>query len=182
MSEISKSNTYLSFILGDEEFAIHVNNVLSILEYEKLTQIPKVPEFMKGVINVRGAVLPVIDTGLKIGKDPVKISQNTSIVIVTVVVENCSAQIGIMVDCVVAVTEFDNKQIQSIPDLAGRLKSEFVDGVANIDEKFVLILNLDSILSEKDLNRMLEETNSIESDQENPKEKSSKVKSKKTGK
>jgi purine-binding chemotaxis protein CheW len=103
-----KTNSFLSFKLGDEEFAAHVGKVLNILEMTRITEVPKAPEYMKGVINLRGTVLPVIDTRIKFGMSPTVYTTNTCIIVLDIEMDGESIHVGALVDSVQAVLEFDN--------------------------------------------------------------------------
>lgn len=151
---LSKINSYLSFKLGEEEFAAHVGKVLNILEMTRITEVPRAPEYMKGVINLRGTVLPVIDTRIKFGMTPTEYTTNTCIIVLDIEMEGESIQVGALVDSVQAVLEIDKAAIMPPPSIGSKYKSEFIDGVANIDEKFIMILNMDSVFSADELTSM----------------------------
>jgi len=153
-----KINSYLSFKLGEEEFAAHASKVLNILELSKITTVPRAPEYMKGVINLRGTVLPVIDTRVKFGMSPTVYTTNTCIIVLDITVDNESIQIGALVDGVQAVLEIEQNQIMPAPSIGSRYRSEFIEGVATIDEKFVMILDMDAIFSANDLTSLMEKT------------------------
>lgn len=153
-----KINSYLSFKLGEEEFAAHASKVLNILELSKITTVPRAPEYMKGVINLRGTVLPVIDTRIKFGMSPTEYTTNTCIIVLDITVDNESIHIGALVDGVQAVLEIEQNQIMPAPSIGSRYRSEFIEGVATIDEKFVMILDMDAIFSANDLSSLLEKT------------------------
>lgn len=153
-----KINSYLSFKLGEEEFAAHASKVLNILELSKITTVPRAPEYMKGVINLRGTVLPVIDTRVKFGMSPTVYTTNTCIIVLDITVDNESIHIGALVDGVQAVLEIEQNQIMPAPSIGSRYRSEFIEGVATIDEKFVMILDMDAIFSANDLTSLMEKT------------------------
>ncbi len=148
---LSKINSYLSFKLGEEEFAAHVGKVLNILEMTKITEVPKAPGYMKGVINLRGTVLPVIDTRIKFGMAPTVYTTNTCIIVLDIQVDGEQIQIGALVDAVQAVLEIEKGQIMPPPSIGSKYKSEFIEGVANIDDKFIMILDMDAVFSTEDV-------------------------------
>lgn len=152
----NRINSYLSFKLGDEEFAANASKVLNILELSKITVVPKAPEYMKGVINLRGTVLPVIDTRVKFGMSPIEYTQNTCIIVLDITMENESVHVGALVDGVQAVLEIENHQIMPAPSIGSKYKSEFIDGVANINEQFVMLLDMDAIFSSDDLATLID--------------------------
>jgi purine-binding chemotaxis protein CheW len=153
-----KINSYLSFKLGDEEFAAHASKVLNILELSKITVVPQAPEYMKGVINLRGTVLPVIDTRIKFGMSPTEYTTNTCIIVMDIVVDNESVKLGALVDAVQAVLEIEPSQIMPAPSIGSRYRSEFIDGVTSINDRFVMILDMDAIFSSDDLTSLVETT------------------------
>ena len=145
-TNIAKITSYLTFKLGDEEFAAHVSKVLNILELTKITEVPKSPNYMTGVIN-----LPVIDTRIKFGMTPTEFTPSTCIVVMDIDLEGESVHVGALVDSVQAVVEIEHDQIMPPPSLGNKYRSEFIEGVANINDKFVMILNMDEVFSSEDL-------------------------------
>ena len=159
---LSKINSYLSFKLGDEEFAAHVGKVLNILEMTKITEVPKAPEYMKGVINLRGTVLPVIDTRIKFGMTATVYTTNTCIIVLDIEMDGETIQVGALVDAVQAVLEIDKNQIMPPPSIGSKYKSEFIEGVANVDEKFIMILNMDAVFSSDEITSLRNKTEETE--------------------
>ncbi|MFW6103722.1 MAG: chemotaxis protein CheW [Bacteroidota bacterium] len=149
--ELEQITSYLTFKLGEEEFAAHVSRVLSIMEMTKIIQVPKTPDYMKGVINLRGQVLPVIDTRLKFGMSPTEYTANTCIVVMEVEVEGENVQVGAIVDSVQEVLEIEQDQIQPPPTIGNRIKSEFIYGMAKIADKFIMILDMDKVFSAEEI-------------------------------
>ncbi|RPH31060.1 MAG: chemotaxis protein CheW [Bacteroidales bacterium] len=160
--DLSKINSFLSFKLGDEEFAAHVGKVLNILEMTKITEVPRAPEYMKGVINLRGTVLPVIDTRIKFGMPPTEYTTNTCIIVLDIDLDGESIHVGALVDSVQAVLEFDSSSIMPAPSIGSRYRSEFIEGVVNVDEKFIMILNMDAVFSSDELSNMHDKTKETE--------------------
>ncbi len=160
MSEksITKINSYLSFKLGSEEFAAHASKVLNILEMTSITVVPKAPEYMKGVINLRGTVLPIIDTRIKFGMSPTEITSNTCIIVFDILMDGDYVQVGALVDGVQAVLELEPEKIMPAPSIGSKYRSDFIEGVANVEEKFVMILDMDAIFTFDDLSIMVERT------------------------
>ena len=154
----SKINSYLTFKLGDEEFAAHVGKVLNILEMTRITEVPKSPNYMKGVINLRGSVLPVIDTRIKFGMTPTEITPNTCIVVMDIDLAGESVHVGALVDSVQAVIEFEEDKILPPPSLGQRYRSDFIEGVANIQDTFIMILNMDAVFSTEEIIDLQEKT------------------------
>ena len=149
-----KINSYLTFKLGEEEFAAHVGKVLNILEMTKITEVPKSPDYMKGVINLRGSVLPVIDTRIKFGMTPTEYTPNTCIVVMDIDMDGDSIHVGALVDSVQAVLEIEDTQILPPPSIGHKYRSEFIEGVANINDSFIMILNMDEVVSSEEVHDM----------------------------
>jgi purine-binding chemotaxis protein CheW len=153
MSEekISKINSYLTFKLGNEFFAANVSKVLNILEMTKVTKVPKAPAYMKGVINLRGSVLPLVDTRIKFDMPEAEYTTNTCILVLDILLNNESVHVGALVDSVQEVIEIDEKNIQPPPSIGTRYRSEFIEGIAKVEEEFIMILNMDLIFSTDEL-------------------------------
>lgn len=140
-------NSYLTFMLGNEKFAVPASTAISILEMCPITELPKMPNYLKGIINLRGKILPIIDLKLKMGMPETARTKNTCIVVVDIFVNGESVLFGAIVDAVMAVVEFSNSDIANLPSLGSKYRSEFISGVINIDESFIIILDLDSIVT-----------------------------------
>jgi len=154
LKKISKINSYLTFKIGDEEFGANVNNVLNILELQEITKVPKAPYYMKGIINLRGKVLSVIDTRIKFEMSPTEFTDDTCIVVVDLVKEDEVIHIGALVDSVVAVREIDENQINPSPSIGNNYKSEFITGLAKVDDSFIMILDLIKLFTGEELNEL----------------------------
>jgi len=149
--ELENIDSYLTFKLGEEEFAAHVSKVLSIMEMVKITKVPKSPEYMQGVINLRGQVLPVVDTRIKFGMTPTEFTANTCIVVMEVEVNAEYVQVGTLVDSVQEVLEISDDQIQPPPSIGNKYKSEFISGMAKLDEHFIMMLDMDHVFSAEEI-------------------------------
>lgn len=148
----TKINSYLSFRIGEETFASHVSNVLNIIEMTKVTKVPQAPDYMKGVINLRGSVLPVIDTRMKFGMEEIAYTKDTCIIVLDVKVDNEEIFIGTIVDAVEEVLEIEKNDILPPPKIGSRFKSEFITGMYKKgDEEFIMLLNMELIFSAEDL-------------------------------
>jgi purine-binding chemotaxis protein CheW len=139
--------SYLTFKLGDELFATNVAKVMEILEIPKITRVPRAPEYMRGVVNLRGNVLPVIDSRNKFGLPPTEDTINTCIIVMTVHMENQQITLGFLADAVKEVVEIDQASIQRPPDMGSKYKSEFIEGMVKSDEQFIMLLNIDVLFS-----------------------------------
>lgn len=152
------TNSYLTFKLGDEEFGAHVSQVLNILEMTKITEVPKTPEYMKGVINLRGMVLPVIDTRTKFGMPETEYTNNTCIIVMDIENENDTIHIGAIVDEVVSVIEIEEKQIEPPPSIGSKYKSEFIYGMAKADDNFIMLIDMQKVISVDELTKITDKT------------------------
>jgi purine-binding chemotaxis protein CheW len=150
------SQSYLTFRLDEEIFAASVTKVLEILELSKITKVPGAPGFMRGVINLRGNVLPVIDTRLKFGMKKIPDTINTCIVVLSLHAGNETIRIGALVDAVLEVFEIDKTQIQPAPVVGGKYKAEFITGLFKIERDFIMMLNIDKVLSGEDISIVYE--------------------------
>lgn len=139
--------SYLTFVLGEEVFACHVNKLLHILEIPYITDIPGSPPYMRGIINLRGKVLPVIDTKIKLGMPPTEFTKDTCIVVMDINLDNDSLLVGVLVDSVQEVLEFDADKMLPAPNLGSKYHSEFITGIVRKDEKFIMVLDIDMVFS-----------------------------------
>ncbi|MBN2612867.1 MAG: purine-binding chemotaxis protein CheW [Bacteroidales bacterium] len=153
--------SYLTFKLGDEVFAANVSKVLNILELTKITKVPKAPAYMKGVINLRGSVLPLIDTRIKFGMSETEFTNNTCILVLDIILSGESVRIGALVDAVHEVLEIDDSQILPPPSLGSKYKSEFIDGMVKLGEEFIMLLNVELIFSTDDILNLKEVTGEV---------------------
>jgi len=138
---------YLTFMLGGEVYAMGILAIKEIIEYGNLTEIPRMPEFIRGVINLRGAVVPVVDLGARFGKRTTDITRRTCIVIIEVVQGEESHDIGVMVDAVNEVLEISAAEIEPAPSFGADIRADFIDGMGKIDDRFVVILDVNQVLS-----------------------------------
>lgn len=139
--------TCLSFRLGEEVFAIDVSKVINILEMSHITRIPRAPEYMKGVINLRGTVLPVIDLRTKFGLPEKEATVDTSIIVLSIDITGESVLIGTLVDAVREVLELKTDDIAPSPTIGAKYNSGFIEGMWRTDEKFIMILDIDKVFS-----------------------------------
>ena len=140
-------NAYLIFKVGNEEFAANAGKVQRILELQPVTSIPKAPVYMKGVINLMGSVLPVIDARLKMGMEEKEPDSNTCIVVLEVEKQDKIVETGIIVDSVQSVIEIPKEEIKGPLSLGVDANADFILGMFEQDNKFVMILDIDNIFS-----------------------------------
>ncbi len=147
----AEQQQYLTFVLGGEMFAIGILCVKEIIEYGDLTVVPMMPECIRGVINLRGAVVPVVDLACRFGRRSTDLTRRTCIVIVEVEGEGERQDIGVIVDAVSEVLEIQGSQIEPAPAFGARIRTDFIHGMGKLDGKFVIILNVNKVLSLDDL-------------------------------
>lgn len=144
---IDKINQYLTFTLGEEDFALDIGKVREVLDYTTITKVPRMPEFLRGVINLRGNVVPVIDLRYKLGMGTIEQSVDTCIVIVEIIIDDDLTHIGALADSVKEVIDLDPSQISPPPKLGIRINNEFIRGMGKQGEKFLMILDIDRVLT-----------------------------------
>ncbi len=141
------TNSFLTFKIGNELFATNVSKVHHILEMQRITEIPDAPDYFKGVINLRGTVLPVADLNIKFGMPPLEFTKDTCIIVTDVLIENDTISIGLLVEAVSEVMEITENQILPPPSIGAKYKSKFIHGMVQSGEQFILLINIDTIFS-----------------------------------
>jgi len=154
--------SYLTFKLGDEMFGANVAKVLNILEMTKITKVPKAPNYMKGVINLRGSVLPLIDTRIKFDLGETVYTTNTCILVLDIDLNGEAVHVGALVDSVQEVLEIEEAHIQPPPSIGSKYRSEFIEGMAKINDEFIMLLNMDMIFNTAELSLLRESSGEIE--------------------
>lgn len=138
---------YLTFVLGSETFAIGILKIKEIIEYSGLTSVPMMPACIRGVINLRGAVVPVLDLCARFGREAREVSKRTCIVIVEVECEGEAQDLGVIVDAVNEVLAIPAPEIEPPPRFGTSMRAEFIRGMGKVAGKFVIILDTDRVLS-----------------------------------
>lgn len=149
MKDLSEkdANSYLSFRIGTELYASSVANVISILEMTKITRVPQAPDYMKGVLNLRGSVLPILDLRVKFGLEDTEYTSDTCILVLEVVFKNEAFRMGAIVDSVQEVLNLGTEDIQPPPNIGSDFQSEFIIGMARNSDEFIMILDINKIFS-----------------------------------
>ncbi len=150
-SVINETRQYLTFKLNDEIFGVDVAQVREILDCIKITKVPQTPDFMCGVINLRGSVVSVVDMNLKFGMSKTEKTVNTCIVVVEVTIDGATTVIGALVDSVQEVFEIEPQNIEPAPKIGTKLKTEFIRGMGKRDDDFIIILDIDLIFSSEEM-------------------------------
>ncbi|MGE5492783.1 MAG: chemotaxis protein CheW [Actinomycetota bacterium] len=142
---------YLTFSLGGEMFAVGILNVKEIIEYGHLTEIPMMPAFIRGVINLRGAVVPVIDLAARFGGQPTQVGRRSCVIIIEIADGDTTQDIGVLVDSVSAVLDIPDSEIEPPPAFGAKIRTDFIEGMGKISGKFVIILNVQQVLSVEEM-------------------------------
>lgn len=150
-SKITESALYLTFKLDEEVFAFDVRQVREILDMTQITRVPRAPDFMRGVINVRGSVVPVVDLRKKFGLPPVDNTVNTRIVVMEVAIGGDASTLGAIADSVHDVVELEPGQIEEPPKIGTRWRTEFIKGIGKREEAFIIIIDIDRLFSSDEL-------------------------------
>lgn len=149
-------NQYLSYTLAEEEFALDIERVREVLDLTRITKIPRMPRYLRGVINLRGQVVPVVDQRLKFGLETVEDGKDTRIIILEVDVGGEAVVLGAVADAVHEVIEIEPDKIAEPPSLGGSLKNDYIRGMGRREDDFVIILDVDRIFSNAELTQLAE--------------------------
>lgn len=149
--ESEQTTLYITFRLEDEMFAVDVSQVREILDSTRITKIPRAPDFMRGVINVRGSVVPVVDMRMKFGMPSAERTSNTRIIVLELNLDGDTIVMGAMADSVQDVIELDQGQIEGPPKIGSRWKTEFIKGIGKRNDEFIILLDIDRIFSSDEL-------------------------------
>ena len=153
VTQPEESQQYLTFFLAGEEYAIEVLRVREIIEYDNVTRVPSMPSCTRGVINLRGSVLPVVDLAVKFGLLPTEPTKQTCIVVVEVELDGDGKQtaLGVLTDTVNQVIELNDVRIQPPPAFGTRVRLQFLRGLAEVENGFILLLDIESLLTSEEL-------------------------------
>lgn len=147
----NETNQYLTFRLDEEVFALEIGKVREVLDFTTVTKVPRTPDFMRGVINLRGSVVPVVDMRLKFGMERTENTVNTCIIIVEIAMDGETTVLGALADSVQEVLELEPGQIEPAPRIGTRLNTEFIQGMGKRDEQFIILLDIDKVFSSEEL-------------------------------
>ena len=155
-AETVESTQYLTFKLGEEIFALDVAEVREILDFTTVTKVPQTPPFMRGVINLRGSVVPVMDLRLKFGMSATEKTVNSCIIVTEMTIETEHVVIGILADAVQEVIDLEPEQIEPAPRIGTKVSLEFILGMGKHNGSFMMILDIDRIFESSDLETQIE--------------------------
>lgn len=151
----TEEGQYLTFYLTGEMFAINILHIREILEYSSVTTVPMMPDYVRGVINLRGAVVPIVDLSARFGNDKCQVTKRTCIVIIEVTSEETEVQeIGVVVDSVSEVLEIPDTDIEPAPDFGAKIRADFIAGMGKVEERFVIIIDVNRVLSVDELSQL----------------------------
>lgn len=150
-NSINALEQYLTFTLGNELFAVDIGWVKEILNDKKITSIPRMPDFIQGVINVRGNAIPVVDLRLKFGMEKTTLTINTCIMITDLEINGEKTTVGMLSDSVQEVLEIKQEHINPPPKLGTAIDTKFISGMAQLDERFIIILDINRIFTSEEL-------------------------------
>jgi len=142
---------YLTFLLADEMFAVGIQRVREIIEYGNVTTVPMMPRFVRGVINLRGSVVPVIDLSARFGRGVSDIHRRTCVVIVEIEHEGAQQELGVVVDAVSEVLDIPQSEIEPAPAFGARIRADFISGMGKVGGRFVILLNVDRVLAVEEM-------------------------------
>ena len=148
---ITEVRPYLTFRLGEEVFALDVATVREVLDLTSITKVPRTPEFMRGVINLRGSVVPVLDLRLAFNMSRTEKTVNTCIIVVEVAVDEERLVVGALADSVEEVIDLEPEQIQPAPSIGASVRTEFIRGMGRRDSELLMILDIDRVFSTTEL-------------------------------
>ena len=138
---------YLTFKLGDEVFALDITRVREVQDFTTVTRVPRTPEFMRGVINLRGSVVPVVDLRLKFGMSKTENGVNTCVIITEVMVDGDTTVLGALADSVQEVLDLEPGSIAPAPRIGTKLRTDFIKGMGRRDDRFIILLDVDKVFS-----------------------------------
>ena len=150
-AETAGTTQYLTYKLADEVFALDIGKVREVLDFTTVTKVPRTPEFMRGVINLRGSVVPVVDLRLKFGMPKTEKTVDTCVIITEVTVDNETTVLGALADSVQEVLDLEADHIEPAPKIGTRLRTEFIKGMGKHNGNFIIILDIDRVFSAEDL-------------------------------
>ena len=146
-----ETTQYLTFKLSEEVYALDIGKVREVLDFTTVTKVPRTPAFMRGVINLRGSVVPVVDLRLKFGLSATEKTVNTCVIITEVTVDNDTTILGCLADSVQEVLDLDPDSIAAAPRIGTKLRTEFITGMGKQDDRFIIILDINRVFSVEDL-------------------------------
>lgn len=147
---------YLTFCLGREDYGIPILQVREIIGMMEITCVPKTPGFVKGVINLRGKIIPIMDLRLKFGMQEIGYTERTCIIVVEVYIKQAKRTMGIVVDTVSEVVNINQNEIEAAMDYGARVEGDFLTGMGKVKGKVVMLLNIEKIVNDEEMMKILD--------------------------
>lgn len=147
---------YLTFNIGHEHYGLELSQTREIIEYSGITEVPLMPNFLRGVINLRGEVVPVIDLAVRLGRKPIEVQKRTCIIVVELENNDQNHVLGLLADAVSEVIEMDDENIGDAPSFGANIRADFIQGIAKRDDEFIVLLDANSALSIRELAHLVE--------------------------
>lgn len=147
---------YLTFTIGHEYYGLELSQTREIIEYDGITQVPLMPNFLRGVINLRGEVVPVIDLAVRLGRTSIAIQKRTCIIVVELESNEQNHVLGLLVDAVSEVIDLDDENIEDAPSFGANIRADFIQGIAKREDDFIVLLDANSALSIRELAHLVE--------------------------
>ena len=148
---VESREQYLAFTLGGETFAMDIRSIREVIQFGGITEVPLMPPFIRGVINLRGSVVPVIDLFVRFGRPASQVAHRTCIVILELTQGEATAELGVLVDNVSEVLSISASEVEPTPAFGSDIRAEFIAGVAKVGERFVILLDVNHVLSVDEL-------------------------------
>ncbi|HMW46902.1 MAG TPA: chemotaxis protein CheW [Cellvibrionaceae bacterium] len=147
---------FLTFRIGNEQYGLELAQTREIIEYGGITSVPLMPNFLRGVINLRGEVVPVIDLAVRLGRKPVEVQKRTCIIVIELNNNEQNHVLGLLADAVSEVIEIDDDNIEDAPSFGANIRADFIQGIAKRDDEFVVLLDANNTLSIRELAHLVE--------------------------
>ncbi|WP_331344567.1 chemotaxis protein CheW [Cellvibrio sp. UBA7661] len=147
---------YLTFRIGNENYGLELSQTREIIEYSGITEVPLMPNFLRGVINLRGEVVPVIDLAVRLGRKPIEVQKRTCIIVVELQSNEQNHVLGLLADSVSEVIEMNDENIEDAPSFGANIRADFIQGIAKREDEFVVLLDANNALSIRELAHLVE--------------------------
>lgn len=147
---------YLTFRIGNENYGLELSQTREIIEYSGITEVPLMPNFLRGVINLRGEVVPVIDLAVRLGRKSIEVQKRTCIIVVELQNSEQNHVLGLLADSVSEVIDMNDDNIEDAPSFGANIRADFIQGIAKRDDEFVVLLDANNALSIRELAHLVE--------------------------
>lgn len=166
--ESEDAHKYLTFLLPGKIYAVSIMKVKEIIEYGNVIDVPMMPDFINGAINLRGQVIPVIDLSVRLGGEAADVKRRSCIIVVDLSLAGRNMKVGLLVDAVSNVADFPESQIDEAPSFNGNINTDYIEGMGKTDDGFIILLNIDSLLSLADMKQFNQVSTGEVSDDDEP--------------